>query len=274
MRIIYSDNGTLTDISKKIENYKNDSYQFSYVLGQDYFYLGSDLPFNHFYIKMVNTNSVSGLMTIEYWNGREWIEAVNIIDETACLLNSGFVEFTPNKKEKWVAESTNDSGEQITGLTSIKIYDLYWARVSFDVTMTANRQIAWIGNLFSNDSDLFAEYPIFNKAALLTAVEAGKTNWEEQHVIAAKLLIKDMVAKNIIKGGESILKREYFNLAAVSKTAQLIFNLLGDDYVDDMVSARQEYKERLENSTYPVDQNNDALLDTAEKFSKTGFMTR
>lgn len=275
MRFLYSDNGVLTDITRKIENYKSGSHTFSYVTGQDYIYIGSALPFNHFYIKMGGTvNAVTTTMAIEYWSGKSWESVVEIIDETEGLTTSGFVTFTPDKSEKWTAESTNDSGNIITELSTIKIYDMFWMRVSFGNTLTPSTIVSWIGNLFANDYDLYSEYPVFNSSNLLSVFESGKTSWEEQHVKAAQVIIKDMIAKNVIYGAENILKKEDFNLAAVSKCAQLIFTALGDDYVDDALASKAEYKERLDNGQYSVDLNDDAILDKTEKFNKVGFMRR
>jgi len=275
MRVIYSDNGVLTDITRKVEDYKSGTHTFSYTLNQDYIYIGADLPLNCLYFKMGSTvNAVSATMSIEYWDGKDWIDMVEVIDDTIGISQSGHVIFTPNRNNGWDKESTNDQGDIIPALSTLKIYDLYWMRISFSATLTASTIISWIGPLFSLDNDLYAEYPIFNSSALKTAFESGKTTWEEQHVKAASILIKDLISKNVIRSGENILKYQDFTLAAVSKCAQIIFTALGDDYVDDATRARDEYKDRLSNSQYSVDLDNDGILDAPEKFAKVGFMSR
>lgn len=275
MRVIYSDNGVLTEITKQANDYKAGSYEFSYVTAQDYIYIGSDLPLNHLYFKVGTTvNLVAATTTVEVWNGRAWVAAVNVSDQTNALAQSGFIEFIPDRDEGWENESTNYKGEQITGLTGVVIYDLYWHRISFSATLTALVDIDWVGNLFSTDNDLYAEYPVFNSSTLKGAFETSKTTWEEQHVRAAEMVIKDLKKKQIIVGPGQILVREDYRLASVSKAAQIIFTAMGDDYVDDLASAKAEYDARLDASIHQVDRDNDAILDEKEKFVRSGFMTR
>lgn len=275
MRFIYGDNGSISEFTSKVVNYKVDEYTFSYVAGQDYIYIGSDLPFNHFYIKMGSVvNAITSVMSIQYWDGQDWEDVAEVVDETEALSKSGFVTFTPDKRKQWQMESTNDQGNTIADLSSVKIYDMYWILISFSTNLTANTGIKWIGNIFSDDYDLYSEFPIFNSSALKTAFESGKTDWQEQHIKAASVVIKDLKEKNIIQNAGNILKKEEFNLAAVSKTAQIIFGALGDDYTDDYISAKTEYGERIKNSKYSVDTNNNAILDVKEKDNQVGFMAR
>lgn len=275
MRVVYGDNGVLTDLTRNLADYKSLNATFSYVTGQDYIYIGSDLPFNHFYIKMGSTvNAVAATMNIELWDGDEWIDVVEINDETGGLFASGYVDFVPDKDENWNQESTNHKGEQVTGLTSLVIYDQYWIRISFNATMTASTIVSWIGHKFSDDTDLYSEYPVLNSTTLKTAFEAGKTTWEEQHVRAADLLIKDLKSKAVIVSADQILKREDYRMAALCKTAQIIFQSMGDDYADDVIAAKNEYGARLDLSIHQVDQNADGRLDPKEKQHRVGFMTR
>jgi hypothetical protein len=273
MRFIYDFNGTLTDITKKIESYKTGSHTFSYDT-PDHIYIGNDLPFNNLFFKLSTPNVVTTTMKIQYWDGSGWHNAAEIIDETESFKQTGFVTFTPDRNKKWISESTNENGQSIPALSSFKIYDLYWLRVSFNDTLTASVVLSWIGNVFSDDYDLYAEFPIFNNANMKSVFETGKTSWEEQHVKAGSVLVKDLIAKNVIKGSGNILKKEDFVLASVSKCAQIIFIAMGDDYTDDALAAKSEYKERLDNGQYAVDTNDDAILDVKEKFNRVGFMTR
>jgi hypothetical protein len=274
MRILYSDNGTLADITKDVSDYKSGSFSFTYTTGQDFIYIGSDLPLNHLYFKLgASVNNNPAAANVEIWNGKEWVEVVHVMDETSAMAQSGFIEFVPDKDESWDQESTNYKGEQITGLSSVVIYDLYWARISFDATLDAV-DLAWVGNLFSDDNDLYGEFPVFNSSTLKTAFETGKTTWEEQHVRAAEILIRDLKKKQIIKDGAQILDREDYRLPAASKAAQIIFTAMGDDYVDNVGSAKAEYDSRLEASIHKIDRDADGILDEEEKFTRSGYLTR
>jgi len=100
------------------------------------------------------------------------------------------------------------------------VYDKYWVRISFDLTLGATCALSFIGNKFSDDTDLFYEYPIFNSSNFLTAFKSGKTDWEEQHVKAAELIIDDLQKKSVIIGAGQILDRKKFIGASVCKVAE------------------------------------------------------
>lgn len=274
IRVFQKSGATLTDLSNGLSKYRGPGIDLTYSSG-DYLYIGRDLPFNNFYLKLGTTvNAISATMVLEYWDGRAWVPTVEVIDETNALAQSGHVTFTPNREKGWNRESTSGSGESITGLESVVIYDKFWLRISFSATLTPAIDVTWLGQIFSDDIDLYSEFPVLNSANLLSCWETGKTNWQEQHAKASEKMIQDLIHQGIIQSGEQILKRQSYNLAATSKTAELIFTGLGDDYTDDAVKARESYKDRLDLSIHPVDKNENAILDTKEKFERTGFLTR
>lgn len=262
MRALYSDNGSLIDVTASLENYNSGALTMSYVTGEDYLYLGNDYPFNHFYLKMgTPVNAIAANMNIEYWGPNGWVNTVETIDQTGGLFTSGFVDFTPSKLYNWTCKDTTE----ITGLTSVTIYDLYWIRVSFNFTLTPSILINWVGNLFSNDDDLYSEYPLFNRSVLLNYFINGKTNWEEQHVKAAEVLVKDLKSEGHIVDPGQIMSRKDYRLASVAKTAQIIFTPMGDDYSDQLETATKDYWQRLNVGVHKVDNNKTAILDKDEK---------
>ena len=275
-RIIYSDNGTLNDFSVELNKYKSGSQAATIVAAEDYIYVGSRAPFNHFYAKLgANTNGNSSNMIVDYWEGKEWVAMVEVIDETDGFSQSGYITFTPDLDEGWTRESTNFRGDQITGLTDVVIYDLYWIRISLDADTTAI-DFDWFGQIFSEDDDLAAEYPQLVRSDYFLAFDStgSKTDWQEQHAKAGEFLAKDMIARGIITHKENIITREELKLASVSKVAEFIFTALGDDYEDDRDKARNEYLDRINKSIFRVDTNDDAYLSVQEDRLRQGFMRR
>lgn len=275
-RILFSDNGVITDISNSVLDYYTGTATIaSWAATQDYLYFGAIAPFNHLYVKMSTASVVaSNVMTVEYWNGREWIEAFETIDQTSGFTQSGYVTFFPDRNEGWQVESTNDQGESVTGLTTVSIYNLYWARIKLSLSVPLGFAISWAGQKFSNDSDLGSEFPSLVRSSMLISFGATKTDWEEQHVKAAELIVQDLVANSVIDSKEQILVREEFTLSAIQKVAEIIFGALGDDYIDQKRDANTEYRKRLDKSIFRVDKNKDALLGFQETLARTGFMTR
>lgn len=286
-RVIYSDNGTLRDLSVAMNNYHSMNSVFNYVKDEDYLFIGSRLPFNNIFFKMNSPNTVPCAMSVDCWDGSSWVPVVECIDETEGFTKSGHIQFTPNRSKSWSRDDTNDNGSAITGLGSIIIYDRYWIRISFsesfigvtidndpDPDTNDDVRLSWVGNIFSNDYDLSSEFPDLVKTNVLTSFSPGKTSWEEQSAKAAQVIIQDLIDKQVIKDRGQILDWREFTNASVQKTAEIIFASFGNDFVDQGKAAREEYKQRISKKQYRVDLNNNAIEDVGERFNETGFLSR
>lgn len=267
--MFYYNGSSFSEFTDEVKKYASGEKSITMATG-NYIYIASDFPFNHIYFKLgtsLNNNVAS--MSIEYYDANSWVPVVDKHDYTNTFANSGFIEFTPNKDKNWSSEDSED----ITELEDIVVYDKYWTRISFSALLDAV-SIKWMGNLFSDDNDLYAEYPIFNDSNFLTAFSAGKTSWEEQHVKASELIIADLKRKSIIFAKEQILDRDVLLPAAVSKVAEIIYNAFGKDYLDAKKVAQADYKNRLELNQFNIDTNNDAILDKHEVVATVGWMSR
>lgn len=280
-RVVYSDNGQHTDLTVKLGDYYSGVQSLSIIASEDTIFIGSYFPFNHFYIKLGDrVNDQSSTMRIRHWDGKSWQDMAQVFDSTstnACSLGqSGHVEFIPFKKNGWVRDDTTyvNGNELIAGLGTSVIYDQFWIGMSFTSSLTSNLQISWLGNIFSNDDDLKTEYPDLVRSVVLNGIESGKTDYQKESVYAAEILVKDLILKNIVLSESQLLYKEDMKFASVSKTAELIFGALGDDYKDDASKAKSNYSERLNNCIPSVDLNNDARLDPKEISTSVGTITR
>jgi hypothetical protein len=276
-RVFYSDNGILIDFSAYLNDYHNGSHTIpAFVALEDAIYIGNTVPFNHIYFKLDTYNTNSSLMSVAYWDSKTWTNAVEVIDETMTngksFSQSGFVTWTPSKDESWVDEDTNYKNSTITGLTSISIYDLYWLKISFSANLSSFG-LSWVGQKFSDDDTLGAEFPDLVRSAVMSAWESGKTTWEEQHVIAADIMAKDLMAKGLILEKGQILDRFDLDKPAVQKVAEIIYGGLGADYTDQKLAARKEYDTRLNTALPKVDTNLNGRVDTTER-TQTGKLYR
>ena len=118
------------------------------------------------------------------------------------------------------------------------------------------------------------EYRLFGRSGFITAYETGKTDWEKEIVLATRLVIEVLIDKGSIMSGDQLLDRRKMRDATVSKTAEIIFTNLGDDYEDDRVKARNEFKSRMNKKNYKADLNANARLDENEKGVVTGVLFR
>ena len=154
------------EITKEVERIDLTSRVISYEVG-DFIYFASDFPFNHLFVELgLSVNAISATMKVEYL-GQSWSEAVEVRDGTNAFSESGFIEFTPNRNQGW--SMIVDSAQ--AGVSTV-VYNKYWARISFNVDLSASVELNYFGNVFSDDIDLFSEYPIFDDANFMNAFKA------------------------------------------------------------------------------------------------------
>lgn len=250
---------TLTDITREISNYDFGTSVVNLEKDTDYLYIGQILPFNHLYFKVSTVNDVAADLSIDYWDGTSWRAMVDVIDETSesgvPFAKSGYITWVPNKQYIWYYDDTviNVGTEKITGLGDSVIYDMFWIRIKASVNLKSTTALSWAGNLFSDDTNLYAEYPLFNSSSYKTSVETGKTDWEKQHVIAAKLIANDLKRNSKVITCGQILDRNDMQMASVSRTAAVIYNLLGRDWDEEYNKAKKEAAERMNFSFQKID---------------------
>lgn len=279
-RTIFSDNSSLTDISRQVSDYKASNWIAEVVAAEDYLYLGSDFPFNHRWIEVATPNDATSAITVSCWDGESWIEATDVIDQTSVggvtLAQSGYLSFRPSEDEGWDREDTNDDGDFITGLTDVKIYGLYWIRIQFSGDLNPLTAIKYIGHKFSSDDDLQVVYPILLNSQVIGQFETGKTTWDDQHFYAADEIIKELKRKNISYGGNQILDWSQFRDASVHKVATMAFRSFGKDFQEELKDADGQFVKAMNTvvKSVIVDSNLNAIVDGNELRTRQGYMKR
>lgn len=276
-RVIFNNAGVLTDASIALSNIHSLTQVFDYETATDYIYLGSDLPFNHRHVGLSVVNAVASVPTVDLWDGGAWVAAIDIIDQTsvagASLAQNGIIAWRPDELvSSWSWDDTNLMTS--SGLESLKIRGLYWARVKFSANLTDTLAFSYIGHKFCKDEELESEYPELAQTSLKTAFKAGKTDWNEQLLVASEYIIADLRQKNLIYSPNQILDWRTFSKACVHKTAEIIFRAFGDDYADNLIEANKQYKNYINLKQYNVDQNRDATLSEKETKSISTYLSR
>lgn len=269
-RVIHSDNGTLKDLSINLNDLYNGNGALPFVAAEDKLYIGSDMPFNHRYFCVQYANDQASVASVEIWDGSSWRAAVDVLDQTKdangrSLTQTGILSWTCDKDYGFGLE---DSTEDILELSTLKIYNMYWVRISFSHNLNTGTLLSYVGHKFSNDAQLEGYYPDLNRSDLKTAFKAGKTTWDDQHVLAAEEIIRDLRKGKVILSGNQILDFESFNDAAIHKCAEIIMRAMGDDYAENREAAIADYREALDKVYFPVDKDGDGKLDTEER---TGY---
>ncbi len=277
-RVIWSDNGTLTDVSKALGDYRRDAVTFAYTVVQDKLYVGAELPFNHKYFDLGVANDVASVVTIDIWNGADWVPAVDISDETATpgsgksLSRSGFISWSRDPLRGGWAEQTDSNN--ITALATTRMFNLYWCRFTWSATLTATMTLKYVGELLNDDEDLFDLYPDLNNAALMTAFEAGKTSWKDQGFQAADSIVKHMRRNGILIRKEQIMDETLLTEAAVHKTAAIIYSGMGNGSRDRVKDCNEKFAEAMPDKFPEVDTDATGDADSYEKATRMSWGSR
>lgn len=281
-RVIWSDNGTLKNLSLICNNHISGTQVLPIVGAQDYIYLGSDAPFNHRWLEVVTPNTESLSLSVEYWDGKNWVACVEVIDETVdtngakSFNKSGFITWVPDRKKSgWSADDTNDgSSNVITGLSTVTIYDLFWVRLKFTGTATVTTEISFLGHKFSNDEDLYSLYPEFETTEAKVRFKDALTTWDSLHFEAAKQIIRELKSDRVINSGNQVLEVEVFKLPSIHKVAELIFSAYGTDWEKDKQQALIEFKKAMKVDLFNVDLDQDGRLSPIEAKARAGLLFR
>lgn len=270
-RVIFSDNGTLNDLSRSLGDLFAATESLTIVAADDKLYLGSDQPFNHRFIQVTTANTNASVASVEIWNGSEWKSAVDIIDGTSVggktLAQSGIIQWTTNRNEGWEREA--DSND-VTGLSGTRVYEMFWVRLTFSANTSAT-VLSYLGHRFSDDSLLGGYYPDLVRTKLIASFATGKTNWLEQHVLAAEELIRDLRKRRYVVSGSQVFDWELFSVPAMHKCAHIIMSGLGSDFTDRAIEAQEAYQNELENTMAGIDRNRDGRLSTEERKPAVGL---
>ena len=238
----------------------------------DYFYMGFKQPFITRYFLMKTAAVTAGSVVVEYWNGSEWKRAEDVVDETACFTQSGFLSWQVvdgawQKSMLAPLENVNSENENRPEL------EYFWARVSVSVDRDAGTELEAVVNLFCTNTLFCTYYPdlLYDTRYL----PSGKTNFLEQYLAAKDHVVRRMRQMGKITDEGDILDINDVAVAAVHATAYIILNPLKDD--ESRAAAKVAYaacEAELSRGTQAVDQNKDGRLSSDEKFSGTNWLSR
>lgn len=275
LRLIHSDNGTLTDITYSIENYFSGSKSITINAAEDAIYIGSAYPLTSKYFKFSSVNAVSSSLTVSYWDGTTWQSMSDVIDETdtgsTTFGQSGYINFQTDSRYSWIGENTIENNTtKITGLGDVRIYELYWIKLTFSGAISFT--IDWVGELLCSEDELTGTVPGVGKSTFMTNWETGKTNWEEQRYLAS-VEVLDELRSYRIPSGNILLRKSELSRATVYKTLELIYSAMGDGF-EERVDKYSKLSKKFTQNSLTRDGNLDGRQQTSEINIKTTTMVR
>lgn len=278
-RVFTFDGSSLTDVTIEANNFNSGDI----TLPSDpdaAIYIGSDFAFNARHIEVVTANATATAPTVRLWDGDTFEEAVDIVDDTAvagaCLGKSGRVSYVLPKGNAWKRDDTDRITQSGSDLSSLNIFDLFWAKLTWSAALDVGTAIRFVGIKFSDDEGLADFYPelLKSKALLAFGNPASRTTWDDIHVRAASAVIRELKRRNLIASENQILRAEQFEEAAIHKTAEIIFNAFGDNRKDNAVRAKKYFTEAIDQTRFDLDKNENIRLERSESIPSFSLVRR
>jgi hypothetical protein len=276
-RVIFSDNGTLYDITDQVNDWYSSSYTLPIVAAQDALYIGTLFPWSARYIEIDTANTATSTLSAEiYTTANAWESVVDLYDQTSSggksLAGNGYIRFQVDRDS--VFWNPLRESNEAAALTGTYIYDLYWLRLKWNNDLFSSTSIKFIGHKFADDEDMYVYYPDLNQSALKTAFRTGKTTWNDQHYSAAKIIVSELKQKKALVSLDQIADPYAFQEAGVHKAAELIYRGLGEAYVPKQKAALDAYKEQMNFAFKNIDTSKDGNISTGERMMSYGRLHR
>lgn len=267
--------GSITDLTLPLSEFDSTTATVAMNADVDYLYIGSSLPFNHRWFEITSANVTSAVVSVDIWYTNQWKPVVDILDRTASsgtpMAASGNLEFTPNREFGWDIEQDSDDIDELA--SAPLTYNKYWMRISFDANVSFD--LKYVGQKFSNSTELYKKYPVFDSTTLRRSWDAAKTDWEEQMIEASDEVIEDLISRRIIWDRNQVLDLATMRNPTIHRCASLIFRGLGANRnLEQLKDSDAKYHSSMNKKKWNVDLNRDGELDSTERKSSTIFMTR
>lgn len=266
---------SLVDISDSLNDFRKDTATFS-LETSGYLYVGQYMPFNSRYID-ITAGSVSGsTLSVDIWNGSEWLATVDVRDRTSGISVDGYLTWRIDRDESgWQCDDTDEMTDLSTGPV---IYRFYWLRIKTDINLGAVT-INYLGNLFSSDDELYSYYPSLDNQVTRdqwepTSPAGTKTDWIEQGFMASEMIVRDLKTRNEIRESGQILDAEIFNTPNIHLQAAIIFGGLGRGFEEDRKSALSAYDKAMKLGRKNIDQCIDGKLKASDRVISSKFAKR
>lgn len=272
-RAIYSDNGVLTDASNALQA-DGDGLAKILTPAEDYFYIGQMMPFNNVFAWLeVLSTATTAVLTVQYWSGSAWVDAVDTLDGTKGFTRNGCIQFVPDKNKIWTQVFDTSEAPTAFGLTSLKIYNLFWIRIKSSVELSATAKFKRLTYAFCLTTDLKTHMPDIN--SYLDAWGGSlKTDWIEQIIAASEQVVIDLKARGMVLTAGQILLLDDVSYATQMKTLANIAVPLGPNFETQRTEWLKEYKAALSIKRFTLDVNQTGAVELGEQGLSVGQLVR
>jgi len=279
-RIILEDDTTLSDLSLALTDANTQTASIVLVSAEDAIYLGSELPFNTRYFRVTTANTNAAVVGVKYWDGTAFVDAVDVLDGTS-------VAGKPFAQDGWISwKADKDSGDPVKMdtddmpvaelLNSLKIYDLYWFKLTVSADLSAGTALGYVGYKFAEDSDVSALRPALGGSDIKGQFETGKTDWDVQLIHASDMIIRDIKNDNRFRtmvSANQLLDPTQLTHAAVYQLERIVYPEFGDDFKDELALAEKNYAAAIDD-VLKIDIDGNTRLNDYEYIPNATFKRR
>lgn len=273
--VIYEDNGILTSFKLKAVDFLRDTFEATFIAGEDFLYIGYYKPIHSIYFDIATPNTNTGTLSVGYYNGSGWTAPKNAYDETMGLTRSGFIYWDVNQKD-----------EDETGYNS-KVQ--YWYRVAA-TSSTSAVTFNGINILFSSDAFLKTKFDKITSPSFLD----GQASHINTHVAVRDEIVEEFRRKGYITLNtqdenadtlKSLSPWDMLDIFEVREAAaylalhKIFFNFSDDPddiYMEKSMKYEDRYKQCMNLAFLSIDINDNGKKETSEdsRPSTTKYITR
>jgi len=174
-KVFHDDNSVFADFSDEALDYARDTFALELSSTQDFLYFGFKKPVNRVYIEMGTVNTNANTLDVEIFDGTNFVDVTDLIDETKGFTRSAFLRFDR------IRDSRNWQS------TTINLVDKFWFRIRPSSDFSAGTTVQGMNIVFSDDQDLKAEYP-----EILDFISTNETSYILRHQAARDHIIQDL----------------------------------------------------------------------------------
>jgi hypothetical protein len=260
VRVIYDNGSTLSDYS--IQNQDESATVTLALSSTKFLYIAQKCPFTSLFFYKNTSNVVVSSLKIEYWDGTQWREVADLLDDTsvagAPLSRSGVVKCYLDDDYSWQKVYDTSDYSAPSELQTLKIYEMYWLRISSLDALTAGANAKQIAYTFTSTQEL-NNYDV-EISGYYESFETGKLDWIKEIITASKLTLMEMKRRGLATHNGQLLELDDFNIPASYKALELIYSNLGPSYVEKRKWASEEFAKSLNVQRPVIDTNKDGKI--------------
>lgn len=215
--------------------------------------------------------SVRSKFLIEYFDGVDWREAVDVLDSTYGLFFFGMLQYTTRNKYGWnKLPETEPESSVPPELQGLYIDECYWLRISFvsDATYKKPNPLTKIEKLcyaFTTTEAVNAidtDAPKFYKSF---TEQPNKNNWVKEIITASEEMVLNLKEIGFIKSAGEIVELDELYLPCAWKTLEHIYTNMGKAYETDRAIMVNKYEKALSSKALTFDKGMDGKIDDSER---------